>query len=144
MRTTAQEKKACVFSCGQHFVTTWTVASQAPLSMGFSWQEYWNGLPCPSPRYLPNPGIKPTSSAAPALQADSLPLSHWGRPYMTALIILNIITSMNPPRKVRMCVQLWPTLCDHMDCSQPGSSIHGIFQARILEWVAISFSRESS
>ena len=84
--------------------TQWTVASQAPLSMGFSWQEYWNGLPCPSPRYLPNPGIKPTSSAAPALQADSLPLSHWGRPYMTALIILNIITSMNPPRKVRMCV----------------------------------------
>ena len=55
--------------------TQWTVASQAPLSMGFSWQEYWNGLPCPSPRYLPNPGIKPTSSAAPALQADSLPLT---------------------------------------------------------------------
>ena len=79
--------------------TLWTVASQAPLSMGFSWQEYWNGLPCPSPRYLPNPGIKPTSSAAPALQADSLPLSHWGRPYMTALIILNIINSVNPPEK---------------------------------------------
>ena len=37
-----------------------------------------------------------------------------------------------------------PTLCDPMDCSLPGSSIHGIFQARILEWVAISFSRRSS
>ena len=36
--------------------------------------------------------------------------------------------------------QLYPTLCDHMDCSLPGSSIHGIFQARVLEWVAISFS----
>ena len=99
--------RACMlshFSRVRLFATLWTVASQAPLSMGFSWQEYWNGLPCPSPRYLPNPGIKPTSSAAPALQADSLPLSHWGRPYMTALIILNIITSMNPPRKVRMCV----------------------------------------
>ena len=40
--------------------------------------------------------------------------------------------------------QLCPTLCDPMDCSLPGSSIHGIFQARILEWVAISFSRRSS
>ena len=40
-----------------------------------------------------------------------------------------------------VCVQLCPTLCDPMDCSLPGSSVHGIFQARILEWVAISFSR---
>ena len=40
--------------------------------------------------------------------------------------------------------QSWPTLCDHMDCSLPGSSVHGIFQARILEWAAISFSRGSS
>ena len=40
--------------------------------------------------------------------------------------------------------QSCPTLCDHMDCSLPGSSIHGIFQPRILEWVAISFSRRSS
>ena len=43
---------------------------QAPLSMGFSTQEYWSGLPCPSPGELPNPGIEPSSSA---LQADSLP-----------------------------------------------------------------------
>ena len=40
--------------------------------------------------------------------------------------------------------QSWPTLCDPMDCSLPGASVHGIFQARILEWVAISFSRGSS
>ena len=40
--------------------------------------------------------------------------------------------------------QPYPTLCDPMDCSLPGSSIRGIFQARILEWVAISFSKESS
>ena len=40
--------------------------------------------------------------------------------------------------------QLCPTLCDPMDCSPPGSSMHGIFQARVLEWVAISFSRGSS
>ena len=41
------------------FVTPWTVARQAPLSMGFSRQEYWSGLPFPSPGDLPNPGIKP-------------------------------------------------------------------------------------
>ena len=40
--------------------------------------------------------------------------------------------------------QLYPTLCDPMDCSLPGSAAHGIFQARILEWAAISFSRGSS
>ena len=41
------------------FATLWTIAHQAPLSMGFPRQEYWNGLPFPSPRDLPNPGIKP-------------------------------------------------------------------------------------
>ena len=50
--------------------TPWTIACQAPLSMGFSRQEYWNGLPFPSPGDLPNSGIEPRS---PALQADSLP-----------------------------------------------------------------------
>ena len=47
--------------------TPWTVARQAPLSMGFSRQEYWRGLQCPSPGNLPNPGIKPTSLASPTL-----------------------------------------------------------------------------
>ena len=51
-------------------VTSWTVACQASLSMGFSRQEYWYGLPFPPPGDLPNPGIGPRS---PALQADSLP-----------------------------------------------------------------------
>ena len=49
--------------------TPWTVAHQAPLYMGFSRQEYWSGLPFPSPGDLPNPGTEPRS---PALQADSL------------------------------------------------------------------------
>ena len=50
-------------------VTPWTVACQSPLSMGFSKQEYWSGLPFPSPGDLPNPGFK---LGSPALQADSL------------------------------------------------------------------------
>ena len=54
-----------------------TVDNQAPLSLGFSRQEYWNGLPFPSPEDLPNPGIKPRS---PALQADSLPSELPGKP----------------------------------------------------------------
>ena len=56
-----------------------TVARQAPLSMGFSRQEYWNGLPFPSPEALPNPGIEPRS---PALQADSLLSKLLGRCYL--------------------------------------------------------------
>ena len=52
------------------FATPWMVAYQAPTSMGFSRQEYWSGLPFPSPGDLPNPGIKPRS---PALQTDALP-----------------------------------------------------------------------
>ena len=65
----------------QLFPTLWTVACQAPRSMEFSpKQEYWTGLPFPSPGDLCKPGIKPTS---PALQADSLPLSHLGSPSVT-------------------------------------------------------------
>ena len=55
---------------------------------------------------------------------------------------LRLLTSRSITIKV--CPQSCWTLCDPMDCSLPGSSIHGIFQARILEWVAISFSRGSS
>ena len=58
-------------------MTLWTVARQAPLSIGCLRQEYWSGLPFPSPGDLPNPGIKLRS---PALQANSLPVSHQGSP----------------------------------------------------------------
>ena len=64
-------------SCVQLFVTPWTVAHQAPLSMGFSRQEYWSGLPFPSPGDLPNPGIETGSSA---LQADTLTSEPPGKP----------------------------------------------------------------
>ena len=69
------------------FVTPWIVAHQAPPSMEFSRQEYWSGLPFPSPGDLPDPGVEPGSSA---LQADALPfeptgklLSHQGSPQNT-------------------------------------------------------------
>ena len=57
----------------QLFATLWTVACQAPLSMGFFRQDYWSELPFATPEDLPDPGIKPTPLEAPALQVDSLP-----------------------------------------------------------------------
>ena len=76
--------------------TPWTAAYQAPLSMGFSRQEYWSGLPFPFQRM----NVKSESEVA----------------------------------------QSRLTLSDPIDCSLPGSSIHGIFQATVLEWGAIAFS----
>ena len=69
--------KVKLLSLVRLFVTPWTVAYQAPLSMGFSRQECWSGLPFLSPRDLPDPGIKPGS---PALQADALPSEPPGKP----------------------------------------------------------------
>ena len=56
-----------LFSRVQLCVTLWTIAHQALLSMGFSRQEYWSGLPCPLSGNLPDPGIKPASPVSPAL-----------------------------------------------------------------------------
>ena len=65
---------ACVFnhSVMSDFVTIWTIAHEEPLSMRVPRQEYWSGLPFPSPGDLPNPEIKPTPPVSLALQADSL------------------------------------------------------------------------
>ena len=68
------------FSHVRPFGTPWTVVHQAPLSTGFSRQEYWSGLPFPSPRDLSDPGIKPASFLSPALQADSLSNKSPGKP----------------------------------------------------------------
>ena len=71
--------------------TPWTVACQAPLSMGFPREEHWNGLPFPFARDLPDPGVEPKS---PALQADSLPTEPSGKPHMCAYVCINIYTHM--------------------------------------------------
>ena len=65
-------------------MTPWTVARQAPLSMGFSRQEYWSGLPFP-PGDLPDPGIEPVSPVSPALQVDSLPAGPSSLPQISLL-----------------------------------------------------------
>ena len=135
--------------------------------MEFSRQEYWSGLPFPSPEELPNPGIKPRS---PALQADSLPFELQGSLYSESESRSVLSDSLRPHRrqptrlrhpwdspgkntgvgcrfrlrcmKVKSeseAAQSCPTLSDPMDCNLPGSSVHGIFQARVLEWGVIAF-----
>ena len=74
---------ACVLSRFSHvplFVTLWTVAHQAPLSMGFSRQEHWSGLPCPPPRDLLDPEIKPKSLMPPTLAGRFLTSVPPGKP----------------------------------------------------------------
>ena len=141
------------------------VACQAPLSMRFSRQEYWSGLPSPPPGDLPDPGIEPTSLTSPALAGGFFTTSTtWeAHIYLYLYIHIYIYTYINHiyiyisnhfaihlkltwhcKLIICVCTQSCLTLCDPMDYSPPGSSVHGIFQASILEQVAISFSRESS
>ena len=89
------------------FVTPWTVAYQAPPSVGFSRQEYWSGVPFPSPGDLPNPGVKPRS---PALQADSLLSEPPGKPHM--FYQFSSVT--------QSCL----TLCGPMNHSMTGLPVH--------------------
>ena len=91
-------------------------SNQATLSMGFSRQEYWSGLPCPPPGHLPDPGIEPVSPVSPALKVDSLLFSHWESPGNMTCVYAKLF---------RFC----PTLCNPVDCSPPGSSVHGILQS---------------
>ena len=94
--------------------------------MEFFQQEYWSGLPSPPPGDLPNSRKESAYPVSPALQADCLPLSH--------------SESESQSQSQSEVAQSCPTLCNPMDCSLPGSSVHGIFQARVLEWGAIAFS----
>ena len=123
-----KEKKVKSLSHVRLFASPWTVAYQAPPSMGFSRQEYWSELPFPSPGGLPNPEIQ---FASPALQADAVPSEPPGKPTVRKRKI-DKGSSKNSPWKTWVLTQSRPTRCDHMYCSPPGFSVHGIFQARIL------------
>ena len=84
-----------LLSCVRLFVTPWTVAHQAPPSMGLSRQEYWSGVPFPSPGDLPDPGIEPRS---PILQADALtsePLVIFFCPMFSKYFTTNIGDNIN-------------------------------------------------
>ena len=76
------------FGCAGLSATLWTIACQAPLSMGFSRQECWSGLPFPSPGDLPDPGIEPASLMPPELAGEFLLLCHLGGPLRAELLHL--------------------------------------------------------
>ena len=75
-------------SCIQLFVTLWTATCQASLSVGFSRQEYWSGLPCPPPGVLSHPGIKPASPLSPTLADIFFTTAPPGRPLRIYLHLL--------------------------------------------------------
>ena len=113
----------------QLFVILWTVACQAPPSMGLSRQEYWSEVPFPSPRDLPNPEIKPRS---PALQPDSLPFELPGNPkseftvyffLSNKHIALYRLWHSSHGHVVQFLNRVW--LCNPMDCcTQDSSALH--------------------
>ena len=108
-------------------MTPWTVACQALLPMGFSRQEYWSGLPFPSPGDLPNPGIEPGS---PALQEVSLPSEPPRKPCS-----LSFLQGIFP-------TQGWNPGLQHFRHVLYQLSYQG--SPRILEWVDCPFSRGTS
>ena len=108
-----KEKKVQSFSSDQLFATPWTVAYQPPPSMGFSRQEYWSGLPFPSPGDLPDPGIEPRS---PAFRADALPSEPPGNPSTLPRGACSLGSPHHPKHfgfKVtfRMCIQTPKNIC---------------------------------
>ena len=158
----------CVFEHAQSlsyvwlFATPWTVASQAPLSVGFSWQEYWSGLPLPSPGCLPDPGIEPESVPSPVLAGRFFTTAPPGKPfvlmeklclfpfmYMTLFqdflksldsimclltngVFLSILRCAAAAKSLQSC----STLCDPIDGSPPGSPSLGFSKQ---EWSGLPF-----
>ena len=133
--------------------------------MGLSRQEYWSGLPCPPPGDLPDPGIETMSPAladkffttsiiccccqVASVVSDSVRPHRrqstrlcrlWGSPGKNTGVGCHFLLQSMKVKSESEVAQSCPTLRDPMDCSLPGSSVHGIFQARVLEWVAIAFS----
>ena len=113
------------FSCVQLFVTSWTVvAHQAPLSMGFSRQEYWSGLPFPSPGDLPDPGIELMSPGSPTLQVGFFTTEPLGKSFSCAYwpfiyLIWSNVCSESLPKFLLIyfsfyCLLIW-TLVKIMD-----------------------------
>ena len=100
------------FSHVRFFSAPWTVAHQAPLSMGFLRQEYWSGFPCPPPGDLPNPGIEPASLMSSALAGG----------FFTTSITWEACNGA--PVQFSSVTQSCLILCDPMNCSRPGLPVH--------------------
>ena len=114
------------------FSTPWTAAYQAPPSLGFSRQEYWSGVPLPSPTIILYTFNFFQNSMLHIARSPHSPFYfHFHQvvfPQFTICLIVYCCCSV-----AKLCL----SLCDAMDCRPPGSSVHEISQARTLEWVAI-------
>ena len=146
--------QSCPTLCNQ-----WTVAHQAPLSMRSSRKDYWSGLlqwhlyqdrQRDKWNRKENPETNPHICSQLTFNKGAK-ANRWGKEnlfYKWCRTIINryvwLKNNLNFNPYICICAQLCLTLCDPMDCSPPGSSAHGIFQARTLECTAISFSRGSS
>ena len=129
-------------------------AQQAPLSLGFSRQEHWSGyLRLYSNKYVFQSflmaWITSNSCQFPELKLRDISLTanspNIRREYPATLA--HLVFEYHISRSLCVCAKLLQsclTLCNPMDCSPTGSSVHGILQARILEWIAVPFSRWSS
>ena len=122
-----------MLSCFTHvglFSSPGTEAHQAPLTMGFSRQEYWSGLPCPPQGNLPNSGIEPTAPVAsetPALQADSLPTETPGKPLRKTNITENV-------GKMAMVMIRHPSVARHLNLWHLRSSpAHELCRGRVCQ-----------
>ena len=128
-------------SCVRLFATQGTVAHQAPPSMGFSRQEYWSGLPFPSPMHESESEVAQLCLTISDPMDSSLPGSSFHGIFQARVlewVSTAFSTSIHAAAAAKL-FQLCPTLCDPIDCSPPGSPVPGILQARTLEWVAISY-----
>ena len=131
MKYVVMKVKVKLLSHVRLFATPWTVAHQAPLSMGFSRQEYWSGLPLPSPGALPNPEIKHRSSA---LQTDSLPSEPPRKPKNTGVDSLFLLQGI-------FLTQEWN--CGLLHCRWILYKLSHQGSPRILEWIAYPISSGS-
>ena len=117
----------------------WTAAHQAPPSPGFSRQEHWSGLPFPFPmheseKWKSSRSVVSDSSWLHGLQPIRL-LHPWDFPGKSTGVGCHCLLQWSH--------SVMSNSCNPMDCTPPRPSVHGIFQARVLECVAISFSRSS-
>ena len=129
--------------------TPQTAAHQAPPPLGFSRQEHWSGLPFPSPMHESEKWKWSRSVVSDSVRPHGLQSTRLLRPWdfpgkSTGVGCHCLICPVFPRLLLLGCAQSSLILCDHMGCSLPGSSVHGIFQARIVEHVAIFYSRGSS
>ena len=118
-------------------VNPWTKARQAPLTIGFPWQEYWSGLPFLSPRDLSDPGVKPVS---PAWQADSLPLSTREAQDIPVIIFLvaQLVKNLPAMRETKVWFLSWE------DPLEKGKATHSSILAWRIPWTIPWGHKESN